>query len=220
MQQAAELYEEKEKDLYIQTVKGKRFYMSRPEFDIEEIAHALSMQCRYTGHVRTFYSVAEHSVMVSQMCETLKECQFWGTDVLNGPAFRTPTEAAREGFLHDAHEAYFSDLASPWKVLVPDYRGVEHRLESAMRAHFGLPAKISEGVKLADWFALFVEARELLPPCVTDDWITPSEDFREKLQVVIDSCKYGPESWEPRYAKRKFLERWRQLEFSRLNPET
>jgi uncharacterized protein len=224
MQQAAELYEEKEKDLYIQTVKGQRFYMSRPQFDIEEVAHALAMQCRYTGHVRTFYSVAEHSVMVSHMCERIADCQLVkrsiGENGEDDSLFQLPFDAAREGFLHDAHEAYFSDLASPWKVLVPDYRRVEHNLETAMRAHFGLPAQISEGVKFADWLSLFVEARELLPHGVSDDWLTPSEDFRGRLQVVLDSGDYYPESWEPRYAKRRFLERWRQLEYARTNPES
>jgi hypothetical protein len=206
MQQAAELYAEKEKDLYIQTFKGKRFYMSRPVFDIEEIAHALAMQCRYTGHVSSFYSVAEHSVMVSELCETIRECQ-----IVTG-GYQSSTLAAREGFLHDAHEAYFSDLASPWKVLVPDYRGVEHRLEVAMRAHFGLPAKINEGVKLADWLALFIEAQVLLPAGVSDDWLVPSDTFREQLARVQARRNYGPHSWDWKQAKREFLYRWEQLE--------
>lgn len=214
MKQAAELYEEKEKDLYIQTVKGRRFYMSRPEFDIEEIAHAASMQCRYTGHVRQFYSVAEHCVMVSHLCEDLSQCQRVGiekTELENLDVFQSPIQAAFEGLLHDAHEAYVSDIASPWKVLIPDYRRMEERLEAKCRTHFGLKGKISDGVKLADWFALFIEARELLPPGVTDDWLVPSETFRAQLQPVLDSHKYAPSCWDPRYTKRMFLQRYREL---------
>ena len=214
LQQAAELYGEKEKDLYIQTVKGRRFYMSHPQFDIEEIAHAASMQCRYTGHVRTFYSVAEHAVMVSRFCEDFAMCQ-----VVRADSFQSPAQAAFEGLMHDAHEAYFSDLASPWKVLVPDYRAVEERLEHAMREQFGLAPKISEGVKLADWLALFIEARELLPHGVSDDWLVPSDTFRDTLRPIYESYRYEPNGWDWRTAKREFLKRFHALDFSRKQHE-
>lgn len=195
MQQAAELYEEKEKDLYIQTFNGSRFYMARPEFDIEEMAHALSMQCRFTGHVRRFYSVAEHCVIASRLVQD-------HPGVFKLPA--TPYEA----LMHDAHEAYVSDIASPWKVLIPDYRAMEHKLELAMRRHFGLPDKMSEGAKLADWVMLFAEAQTLLTPGVSDDWLVPSDDFRSIAQPLIDTYKYAPNSWTPTEAKAEFLRRY------------
>jgi uncharacterized protein len=196
VQQAAEVYAEKEKSLYIQTVKGRRFYMAQPSFDIEEIAHATSMQCRFTGHTRHFYSVAQHSVLVSYLVELLPECGA-------GPA--TPYE----GLMHDAHEAYVSDVASPWKVLIPDYRVMEATLEARMREHFNLPAKHSVGVKLADWFALFIEARDFFPPGISDDWVTPSDDFRAKLAPVLE--QFRVESMLPAVAAHVFLERFHKL---------
>lgn len=196
MQQAADLYLEKEKDLYIQTVKGRRFYMSHPSFDIEEIAHATSMQCRYTGHTKDFYSVAEHSVMVSRL---LAETQ-------------SKPELAFEGLMHDAHEAYVSDIASPWKALIPDYRKMEERLEGQMRAHYGLPVKHSEAVKLCDWLALFIEATDLLPPGVSDDWLTPTPEFRSIAEPIIASRIFRPRCLTPKQASTEFLHRFADVQ--------
>lgn len=195
MKQAADVYAEREKDLYIQTVKGRRFYMSKPAFDIEEIAHATAMQCRYTGHVSDFYSVAEHGVLVSRLVEEVPECA--------GNPF--------EGLMHDAHEAYVSDIAAPWKVLIPDYRTMEAKLESAMRANYNLPEKISAGVKRADWLALFIEAAALLPPHSTDDWLTPTEDFRDFMNPIIASGKFKPACLPPIAAKQAFMRRFSDL---------
>jgi len=82
---------------YIRCYSGKKFWPldPRPEdVDIIDIAHALSNQCRFTGHVKDFYSVAEHSLAVSFAC---------------------PRELALVGLLHDADEAYLVDLAAPVK---------------------------------------------------------------------------------------------------------
>lgn len=205
MQQAADLYLEKEPDLHIHTVKGKKFYMSHPEFDIEEMAHALSMQCRFTGHVSKFYSVAEHCVMASRLV------QLYPT-VFKLPA--TPYEA----LMHDAHEAYVSDIASPWKALIPDYRKMEGDLELKMRRTFGLSDKISEGAKLADWAMLFVEARVLLAPGVSDDWLVPSIDFRETVAEATGNPTVAPQNWTPTQARDKFLERYYSLHRPYINP--
>ncbi len=65
--------------------------------DIEDIAHALSMQCRFNGITPHFYSVAEHSVLVSQFCD---------------PGYQ------KAGLLHDAHEAYIGDITRPVKDII------------------------------------------------------------------------------------------------------
>ncbi len=196
MQQAADLYLEKEKNLFIQTVKGRRFYIAAPHFDIEEIAHAASMQCRFTGHTREFYSVAEHSVLVSQLVAQVPECRI-------APA--TPFE----GLMHDAHEAYVSDIATPWKALLPDYRRMEGALEARMRAYYGLPKRHSPGVKCADWYALFIEARDLLPSGVTADWLTPTAEFRANLALVLPW--FSARALSPRTARDAFLHRFAEL---------
>jgi hypothetical protein len=98
----------------ITTLSGKFFDILKPEeyeYDIEEIATALSNLCRYTGHVNTFYSVAEHSVLVSRI---------------------VPERLALAGLLHDASEAYLGDVSSPLKKLLPEYKRIEDRVQRAI----------------------------------------------------------------------------------------
>ena len=88
---------------WIETFTGKHFYPLDPkpeDFDLVDIAHSLANTCRFRGHVRRFFSVAEHSVNVSKLAE--------GID----------PGAAVQGLLHDAAEAYLSDLASPLKPYI------------------------------------------------------------------------------------------------------
>jgi 5'-deoxynucleotidase YfbR-like HD superfamily hydrolase len=133
---------------WIQTYTGKQFYPLAPrheDVDIIDIAHALSMQCRFNGHCRTFYSVAEHCVRVSQILE--------GDD-------------APAGLLHDAAEAYVGDLPRPVKGQLPAFERVEDQLLAVIFARFNLAYPLSAAVKAADDQLLATEARDLMdtPP--------------------------------------------------------
>jgi len=194
LKQSSEYYTKENNLLWIQTYKGNKFYFENPKFDIEEIAHALSLQCRFTGHIKDFYSVAEHSVLVAGLSK-----------IFGGDPF--------EGLLHDAHEAYFSDLASPWKSVVPDYKVAEKKLESAMRTQFGLVPEISEIVKKADWVALFIEARSLLNGDISD-WVAP-EGIREEAAKLYKTIR--PACLMPNAAKRFFLDAFESLEKKKKN---
>ena len=130
---------------------GRYFDLMNPrpeDVDILDIASALSKLCRFTGHTSEFYSVAQHSYYVAKI---------------------VPPQYALQGLLHDASEAYIGDVASPLKMLLPDYKVVEQRVEAAIAERFGLPVKLHESVKHADLVMLATEQRDLMPKH-DDEW--------------------------------------------------
>ena len=139
---------------WIRTVTGRKFYLfdSGPEeIDIEDIAHALSMQCRYNGHVQRFYSVAEHSCYVSGIVAA--EMGNGGYDI----------NIARWALLHDAAEAYLGDVSRPLKQQpeMERYRANEKRVQAAVAKKFGLKGEEPEMVIRADREILGMEVRAL-----------------------------------------------------------
>jgi hypothetical protein len=133
---------------WIQMNSGIAFWPLDPRADevrIEDIAHSLALLCRFGGHCRRFYSVAEHSVHVARML---------------------PPHLALWGLLHDAAEAYVCDLPSPLKRMLPGYKVIEARVMAAITEHFGLPPEMPMVVKAADQAMLLAEAKALMrvPP--------------------------------------------------------
>lgn len=129
----------------ILTHSGISFNLLNPEPDsirINDIAWALSHLCRFTGHTKAFYSVAEHSVRT-----------MWHV----GPGFEL------EALLHDATEAYLGDVSSPLKHMLPTYKAIETTLAHHIRVRFGLPLEESPQVKAADLAMLAMERTALMP---------------------------------------------------------
>ena len=127
----------------IRTVSDRLINILWPEaavVDINDIAHSLSLQCRYNGHVSEHYNVAHHSVIVSQHC---------------------PKEDALWGLLHDASEAYLGDVNSPLKSVLGMYKVIEKRHMNAICKAFGLPAEEPKGVWVADKEVYLAEERDL-----------------------------------------------------------
>ncbi len=125
------------------------------DIDILDIAAGLSKMCRFNGHSREYFSVAQHSVLVSQCCERS------GADV------RTQLR----GLLHDGSEAYIADISRPVKhsPTFNGYRQVEATIQRAIYTRFGLvddAAAIATVVK-ADDLMLSAEFRDLIPQAIT-----------------------------------------------------
>lgn len=136
---------------WMESVKGNKLWPLDPrpeEIDIEEIAASLSKICRYNGHVKKFYSVAEHSVYVSRL---------------------VPEEHALTGLLHDATEYMLGDIVRPLKPFVPGYSVHEYKLWIAIADRFNLPHEMPDCVKEMDTRILLAE-RDYLMADSGHDW--------------------------------------------------
>lgn len=151
---------------WIQTHSGRRFNPTNPNPDaivIQDIAHALSMQCRFSGHCREFYSVAQHSVLVSYICDSADA--LWG-------------------LMHDASEAYLVDVPRPLKKSgkFDAYLEFESKMTEAICRRFALPFQEPPSVKKADTILLATEARDLMSP-LHSDWIQPVDPLPFKIEA-------------------------------------
>ena len=135
---------------WIHTWSGGRFYYLSPraeEVVIEDIAHALSMQCRFNGHTSEHYSVAEHSVLVSDMVFSKTGDATLGLTAL----------------LHDAAEAYIGDVVSPLKKLLTEFKSIESVVERCIAERYDLVFPWDEEIHIADKAVLAMEFRFVAP---------------------------------------------------------
>jgi hypothetical protein len=163
---------------WLQTFTGRAFYPldPRPEdIDPVDVAHALSLLCRYGGHSIRHYSVAEHCVLMSHA---------------------VAPENALWALLHDATEAYLVDIPRPLKSALPEYHRIEDRLTAVIADRFRLPAVCPDEVRLADSRILLDERATLMatPP---QPWAV---EHLEPLGVEI--CCWTPEEAEHFYLNR------------------
>lgn len=157
---------------FITTSSGRDVFPFAPtaaSIDLGDIAHALANKCRWSGHTRVFFSVAQHSVLVSRYTSArpyLGDRRVEPRPSLPGrlPGLRV---AKLWGLLHDAGEAYLPDIPSPIKAFCPDLVEAEERLLLAIAEAFDLPPEIPASVHAADMVVRSAEARDLMGLDVT-----------------------------------------------------
>lgn len=136
----------------ILTYTGKRFDLYEPDADLidpRDISHSLAHLCRFNGHTREYYSVAQHCCMVADL---------------------VPDEDKLAALLHDATEAYIGDMVRPLKQWMHAYQDVEDWIWERICTHFGLDQVLPASVRQSDLIALATERRDLMPidPAIWD----------------------------------------------------
>jgi uncharacterized protein len=179
-------------DQWISLLSGGRFNYNRPEesdVTIDDIASALSNVCRFSGHLPRFYSVAQHLVNTSHI---------------------VTADLAFTALMHDTAEAFTNDLPTPLKWALPIFKELEVKIESAMGDRFGFQYPYPDEVKKADTTMLLLEKRYVKGD--TSEWPLYEEAEKEVLKNKNKLLKLVDlESWQPRRAKREFLERYYEL---------
>jgi hypothetical protein len=174
---------------WIQTASGLKFPLLEidPEaINIEDIAHALSMLCRFNAHCLKFYSVAEHSVHVSYEIEP---------------------RLALLGLMHDAAEAYLGDVPSPLKGELRDFKGIEDRLIVAIGKRFGFAVpgdgeNDTRELKRADLQLLIDEKAVIMAP-EPEPWPPNAPSVKDPSRI---------ECWSPEIARTRFMARFKELQ--------
>lgn len=172
----------------IRLYSGKDFNFQEPTPDmvtIGDIAHALSLVCRFAGQCSEFYSVAQHSMIVSQLTPGGAPQRLWG-------------------LLHDASEAYLGDVSRPLKRRMEDYQRIEERVQHAIALRFGLVWPMPSDVKIADNQALALEGQRFMGGTrgqwgISARW--PNPKGKSMVQTAMD----------PVTAERAFLKTFHEL---------
>jgi hypothetical protein len=181
---------------WIRTYSGSWFEPLNPDpaaIDIRDIAHSLANQCRWTGHTRLFFSTAQHCIIVSRIVEEKLTAA--------GRTRAYVRQRSLEGLMHDASEAFLSDIARPIKRhpdFGPFYKTAEDRLQAAVSDRFGLAWPHNEVVLEADDACMWAEKRDLMPS--DDQDIAFAGAFAGRIRP-----------WLPHRAEQAFMRRFREM---------
>jgi hypothetical protein len=155
---------------------------------IEDIGHALSNVCRFSGHLPRFYSVAQHAVNASYVVQQLP-----------GGA-----SCAFDALMHDTAEAFTNDLPTPLKAAFPVFKQLEEKIEAAMGRRFGFSYPLPEPVKVADTIMLGLE-KEHVKKNLSDWAVLSGVDYNAFKQYVdLTPCT-------PNRAYAMFMDRYKEL---------
>lgn len=174
----------------IQTFTGLEFFPLDPKVDqIQplDIAHALSLKCRYTGHCEFFFSVAQHSCLLSDYVAHL------GGSIVD----------QRWALMHDASEGYLPDVAGPIKRHIPGFVEIEDRLLRAIGDRFELPWPKNPWIADLDRLMYWRERRVLLKDV---SWIERQQEKEPVTGEMVDNVPIV--HWTPERAKQEFWVRF------------
>jgi hypothetical protein len=169
----------------VNTRSGKQVSLLNPQADticIEDIAHSLSMQCRFNGHTRQFYSVAQHCVLLSDL---------------------VPQDCAGLALMHDAGEAYTGDITTPVHQCLEAAKLLEGGVFAVICRRFPALQKdcyLWRVVHRMDKQLCLEEARHLLPQVDTSEWYT------DLPRIELPECYFS--SWSPAEACSRFMSRY------------
>ena len=170
---------------WIETYSGQRFDFHDPkpeQVHLEDVAHALSLLCRYNGHTQRFYSVAEHSVHIA--------------DRIRADGYKAQVQLT--GLLHDAAEYIIGDMARPIKVTMPQFKEAEIIIDKVVAERFGTLYPFPDIIKELDTRILCDERDQAMSQSKNMWGVDGLEPIGCRLQF-----------WSPEKAKAKFLERFR-----------
>lgn len=158
--------------VYMRTFTGKfvdplNLCFNPDNIDIYDIAHALSNICRFGGHCPIFYSVAQHCVLCSHMASSKNKL---------------------EALMHDASEAYLTDVPTPIKHRLTNYYEIEDRAMKVISEKFNFRFPFSEEIKNIDKVVLNLEFSNLFdsPNFNNINIKTPQEAENEFLTTYFD----------------------------------
>jgi 5'-deoxynucleotidase YfbR-like HD superfamily hydrolase len=190
---------------WIQTFSGKDFSFAYPridDIDLVDIAHSLSMQCRFNGHVQRFYSIAEHSYWASIRAADLAAAKVRSGEINQKHGVAITITA----LFHDAAEAYVGDMVRPLKKLrgMELFSEIEDKIIGIIQQKYGFPVDpIARAiVKQADNEMLAIEQRDLMSPC-TRTW--------EGMLPIPEPSFVEIECWSPEVAEARWLRTARAL---------
>lgn len=165
-------------ELAIRTFMGHYVNLLAPkleDIDLRDIAHHLSLECRWGGATKRHYSVNEHQLWVARFVAQLVPARFVNV-------------AKLYSCVHDAHEYVFKDIPAPLKKLLGEpYLGWCHNVDLLVwqKVHLPPPHKeMQDAIKAADSYAAWCEAQVLLTPCARAKFINATEPPAEMRKLV------------------------------------
>ena len=178
---------------WIETYTGRKFNIFKPDIEqinIEDIAHALSMCTRFNGHLKEYYSVAHHSVIMSRLLSP---------------------EDALAGLLHDASEAYLSDIPRPIKYMLKEIKTIENNVMDYVFQKYNVNY-YNPIIKIVDRQLCLTEAH--LFGMNVDDWEFEGPD---KISLINQVQRIPYTDWK--IDKQSFLHRFDKLTKGRYSDE-